>query len=401
MRLGAFGIMWSSDPNLVVEPNDTPGYEAMAHALFGANLWEAPDEASYSVRTPGYPVLVASVYAAIGPRRWGVVLVQILLGVGTIALTMWTASRLAPRKAGTIAGVLVAFDVPTILYGNLILTETLFTALLMIAIAAGVQAVKGHRLAWAVVVGAAIAGATYVRPIGYFLIWPVAAVLLLSYPATTGMLTRVRFGATTVVTFFVLVLPWHVRNLDLTGSRAFSTISTVNLYHYRAAQVLALRDGVSLEEVQERLRDDDLVAPGGGEVALSEMRKRAIDVFVQHPLLLVRVQVRGMARMAIGPAWETGRKLLGDGLHPLVMVISFGVTLVIYFGFISQILFGGIRSARWPDWLILVTVGYFFLLSGGPEASSRLRVPVVPLMAIFSGMGITSVLAKFRSDRAP
>jgi len=47
---------------------------------------------------------------------------------------------------------------------------------------------------------------------------------------------------------------------------------------------------------------------------------------------------------------------------------------------------------RQPErWLFLATIAYFCLLSAGPEAYSRFRVPFMPLFCIMAGLGVQAI----------
>ena len=52
----------------------------------------------------------------------------------------------------------------------------------------------------------------------------------------------------------VILGMWQVRNVRVSGSAEFSQIKNVNLLMYRAAGVVALRDGISLEAARDRLQ---------------------------------------------------------------------------------------------------------------------------------------------------
>jgi len=49
--------------------------------------------------------------------------------------------------------------------------------------------------------------------------------------------------------------------------------------------------------------------------------------------------------------------------------------------------------------IFFLHIGYFCLLSGGPEANARFRVPIMPLLAIAAGIGTTTATHYVRKKR--
>src|SRR5262245_33820315 len=88
-----------------------------------------------SLRPPLYPFFVATVWRLIGSDSLPAVrTVQIFLALLTSVLAYVLGQRLFDRRAGLVAAAIVCFY-PSLLYsGVLLLTETLFTSLLMLLV---------------------------------------------------------------------------------------------------------------------------------------------------------------------------------------------------------------------------------------------------------------------------
>src|SRR5262245_40168692 len=78
-------------------------------------------------RTPGYPLLMATVFSVAGLNLEAVALVQHAFGVATALLVYDAARRIAGRPAGLIAGLATALSGSTLIYEHVMLTESLFT----------------------------------------------------------------------------------------------------------------------------------------------------------------------------------------------------------------------------------------------------------------------------------
>src|SRR3954452_1352276 len=149
-----------------------------------------------TLRTPGYPLLLAG----FGLRIVPVIVFQHLLNVAlAVAIYRFTMRRLGDRFVAIAAAILFAIDTPTLHYANKILTETLFTALLFVVFALVVYA---RKLPLAGVLTGVL---VLIRPvaIAYFVV--VALCLLLR---------RIPLRTIALYTALALVLPigWGVRN---------------------------------------------------------------------------------------------------------------------------------------------------------------------------------------------
>ena len=85
------------------EWGDSSGYEYMAVNLLAGNGFSMDGVTPTRERPPAYSVFIAAVYAIVGHERYGVVLVQCVIGALTCLLAGWIASRLFGRTAGWVA----------------------------------------------------------------------------------------------------------------------------------------------------------------------------------------------------------------------------------------------------------------------------------------------------------
>ena len=87
------------------------------------------------MRSPGYPALIATVFAlGLGSPDdlRGVIAVQLLLGALAAGLAYLVAARLAGARAGALAGVLVAIEPSGLAFSNLVMTEALYSLYLVL-----------------------------------------------------------------------------------------------------------------------------------------------------------------------------------------------------------------------------------------------------------------------------
>lgn len=191
-------------------------------------------------RTPLYPLFIAAVLAG-GGGLASVALVQHVLGVVTAALTYalgratfgagpssgpvasapsigvsWPGSALAGRIAGLLAGLMSALSGPLIVYEHYLMSETLFTLTLTLALLALVVALKRPTRWRLLAAGGAVALACLTRPLGQAVI-PLALGLpiLLALPSWRRGLKR---AALVALGLALVLAPWTIRNLAVHGT---------------------------------------------------------------------------------------------------------------------------------------------------------------------------------------
>jgi hypothetical protein len=221
-----------------------------------------------------------------------------------------------------------------------------------------------------------------------------------------------------LVPYLLLVGGWHMRNYLLTGDSAFSQVFANNMLFYRAAGVIALRDGISLEEAQARLRPT--VAIRDGKVDSNAMMAQGLAIIREHPLLALRTQISGALTLLLGPGDGVFTRMLytiPDGRSPsldffqlplrqhlerwlwskplpfLAFLLSAAQLVVLYGGI--GLWWGGtlwakqrVASIHLLLWGIIV---YFVVVTAGPEANSRFRVPLMPVLVMYAAAGLSWV----------
>lgn len=176
-----------------------PGWELANGLGFGPELR----------RTPLYPFFVALVVFLFGEDLRALVLAQHGLGVVTAGLT-WVLGRLAfGRLAGLTAGLGVALAGPLLIYEHYVLTESLFTGLLTLAMLLALRALRLPSRRRLLAAGLALAAAALTRPVADVLIPLLPLALLLRdrrlRPAAVGI-------GWFALGLAALLVPWMARN---------------------------------------------------------------------------------------------------------------------------------------------------------------------------------------------
>ncbi|MDP8958575.1 MAG: glycosyltransferase family 39 protein, partial [Actinomycetota bacterium] len=181
---------------------DEPGYDSMAREFLAGYGFTWPG------RVPLYPLWLAGVYWIFGASYEVVPYVQALLGVGTVLLTYLLGRRVFGPAAGLVAATAVSVSYVMIHQSLHLLSEALFTpVLVMVAIALwdAFQRPTAGRLVWA---GLWTGVSSLVRPTLLFFAVAALVVFAVAWGRRRGPRRALVYG----VAVMIAVAPWVIRN---------------------------------------------------------------------------------------------------------------------------------------------------------------------------------------------
>jgi 4-amino-4-deoxy-L-arabinose transferase-like glycosyltransferase len=441
-KLGLAFLVWFRNPAAIWHPDSASYYNIalnmLRHGVFSRS--SGPPFVYEAFRTSGYPLMLSGLYPLFGNSALPVIVLQAAFATDTVVLTWLLGRKLFNSRVGTWAAVLLSLDLASICSSQLLMSETTFTLLVVTSVWLLVRSLSPLRgFTGFALSGLALACATHVRPIGYYLAplgtVGIAAYLILKDRAATTSRARLRRALTRAGAFLLapalLVGGWQMNNLRKTGSARFSHLEGLNMYFYRAAGAISMRDHKPLFQVhremgletertdftgwvakrpefagrnhavlgEQWLRDGiAIIARNPGWYVLMHLRSTAALLFdpgtyclatlagletdQRGQELLARLQVASASFMAvIATVWFEHRFLFLWSLWGLAFLVF------IYAGVVLWL----VRAARggWtPSVVVVVAVlAYFIVISAGPEAASRFRVPLVSLLALLSAAG--------------
>jgi 4-amino-4-deoxy-L-arabinose transferase-like glycosyltransferase len=382
-------VLWTPELS-----GDALDYDRLARSLMDGRGYTNSRGELTSWRPPLYPAFVAAGYILSGGSVRGVRLFQALLDVGTVALTYHLGKRFFGYAAGCIAGLLVAVNFGTVAATSRLLSESVFTVLLMAAVvlsAAWLQAMNDKRVQAAVglgISGGALVGAgTLCR--GVLLLYPFCLVSMTVlcahiFPSPSGSTLPVSerrqgilWACVALLLGFILVLiPWTFRNYQVHG--AFVPVTTqigVALYSaYNPPD--GWRFGVDAQD------ENTAVAGRLPEVEASAMlSKAAVDSIVSSPRRTLRLEVLKAVYFWVPIDWE---------------ILPFYGAFNLTYAFVGlwALVYMGLRAKReedlptWPAWLpVLYVFGMAMVVQGSP----RYRLPVEPLLAVFAAAALVTL----------
>jgi 4-amino-4-deoxy-L-arabinose transferase-like glycosyltransferase len=196
--------------------DDSDNYLPLARSLAeGRGFWFDGHPTAY--RPPLYPLLLAPCVAMLGDR-WGVGLLHLALGAGTILLTASAARRWGLSKPRVwLAAAIVALDPVLVAQSRAVMSETLAAFLTSATLAA--LAIPGRK--GTILGGIAFGLSALCRPSA----WPsvgFAAALALGLPPGS-LRERVSRAFFLIVIAALTALPWAIRNALVLGEPIFTT----------------------------------------------------------------------------------------------------------------------------------------------------------------------------------
>lgn len=439
--LGAFGIrlLWMLgillfNPEQGFYQFDSQLYGHFAGVLedHGRFAYYNPDlEAFYPVHahTPGYPFLIY-LTNLLGLSTVGLILLQIICSTLSVMLTMRLTQLFGGSERAAIwAGGFMALDVSSVVFANLVMSESVFTFLLLLAVVLVVRSLK-VRFSWGgmLIAGTLLGYGILCRPVGLYL--PIAFVLALLLFNQKGWKQSWKSIAALVVGVLVVLSPWVLRNQNAFGSPFLTTLDNTNLFYYRAAGVVARRDNISLIKARRQL-ETKYVLPVQEQyedrpIALSQyLRGEAMNIIASNAGIYAKIHVVAVLELMGKPmrhpiqmqfGWDDEQKTIWHwadpneagmweqfkaNASPFTMAMVFLQVLLLillWIGVVNGIRISWKQGKRLLLFLVLGMCCYFALVAAGPETNARFRIPLMPYLALLSAFGWTAIRWSRKSD---
>jgi 4-amino-4-deoxy-L-arabinose transferase-like glycosyltransferase len=380
-------------------------------------------------RTPGFSLLLIPAlltgHFTLAVLASNVVLSALtVLGVYVLARSLFGDARVA-----VTAAALYSIEPFSIQSTAVVASETTFTAMTTWALVLIVGYACSHRPRDLLAGIALLAASAYVRPAGYYLPFLLVAFLVV-VALTRRAWNRLPPLALAAALAVAIVLPWHLRNRSL-GNSGFSAAGATILYFANGAAVTAARAGVSFAEMQAAMGnlDDERYLRLHPEQRnwrwgdrYTYMQREGTKIIRQNLPLYARIHAAGMARVAFDPGAID--LLRPYGLYPksgglLNRMVTYGIVNAVAYLFQANpvaslvlvvlglfllalyvLALGAVLTRRRfldPSVLLLVlSIGYFVAIAGGPIGYGRFRHPAMPLVCVLAAAGLYTATARAR-----
>jgi 4-amino-4-deoxy-L-arabinose transferase-like glycosyltransferase len=369
-----------------------------------------------AVRGPGYPYLLAGVYAISNDSRTAGRLTNAVLGAIVVLLTYVIAKRIWGRRIGLVAATLAAVFPPLVLLSRDLVSESLFIALELGAILCVLEFRLTRSLRWAAAGGAMCGFAALTRNTGFALLVPVVLGLWVLRPR----LQPASFvaPALSVACAAFVIAPWIARDavafgrlVPVTTSAGIATSGTYNPASYGdSASHGAWRDPRGVPTLSSLFVSSGM---DEGEVD-SALRREAWEFAWHHPAYVVETSAWNLLRLfeivggsvvnskgnvvvdrGIGSATPLSERI---GIAILAPFALLGIIAILrarsesrYRGGPPQIPSGPLFLWLVPTLMILIAMP----IAGLP----RYRLPADPFLLILAAIGLTWLWARLAAPR--
>jgi 4-amino-4-deoxy-L-arabinose transferase-like glycosyltransferase len=376
---------WQPTPD-----DDAYRYDYIARALLRGEGFVHLDGRATAFWPPGYPLLMAGVYAVLGDAARNALLLNAFLGTGTVLLVYLIGRQAFGRTAGLAGAAITACFPSLIFFAGVTLSETAFTFFMLLGVHLVLREAAAQRqrrnLALLLPAGLALGFAALIR--GQALLLPLVLVPFwwrsgLGWPAVGDRLVAVMLGVA------LFVAPWTVRNaIEMHSPVLISTNAGVDFWighHDGASGRGQPADGL----VFDRTEPDPIVR----EVAANrEGFRQGLRFAVSSPLYeteLVFHKVYWLyANDAEGLNWNEGhggQSFLSSGGRDTLLTLSNGYYLVVMAFFVLGLPLW--FSLRDPGRLLLFClIGYWTLIHVVFFADPRFHAPMLPVIGLLAAL---------------
>lgn len=392
--------------------SDSGRYLALAHTFLETHQFFVGGMPESYVM-PLYPLFL-SLFLFFNMPFWVVSVVQAVLAAFSAVLVFRIGSLLLP-KIGLLAAALFIFDPIGIYFSGAILTEQLFIFFFLLGVA---FALTHHTrpLLSSLSAGFFLGITTLIRPVGELLIVPLLIYYALAY--SNQCRRAIVLASAFLVGFFVLVMPWHIRNQALFGTSELSAVAAWQFAYAHAPLFYAHETGITSKNAV-MLFDDKMraISPYGTEGTLRNapyLWDVGLGYIKEHPArFTVFYGIRTIPFFLSDGMRDIARRMniiseplpsltenifRGDVVFvmryfyqsPLSMVLFvlgvvfwFVVTVFMIAGVISSIRMGSWRISI-PLFLLVVVMA---VVAGGAVSHARYRFSVSPFIYLTAAAG--------------
>lgn len=381
-----------------------------------------------TLRTPLYPAFIAAVYAISGRNPLHVAGAQVLLSCITAVLVYLLGYRLLKERVAFVGGILFAVSLGPAVYSVFILSETLFTFLLLAGFYFLAIYKEQRKAVWLALGGMVMGLAVLCRPIALFMpVIGLAALLIFHQDRLRDFLTA---GLAYTLPFALVLSPWLVRNYLITGKATVTTITGINLIFYNAVSIDAELRGISQEQSRLEIVEhiDRVIETKGWEKTDPRIQELYADwglwIILAHPLRYAAVHLKNDLNSLLPSVTELSellgateggkgtvsvinqygllagvRHYFGDQLWILGAAVPLVALLVLIYVLSLAGIIAMVKVKHWFSLILLASpVLYLILLPGAPSVP-RFRVPAMPYLCLLAGVGAVVIFSRVQRRR--
>ena len=425
----ASGFFWNQKIFGQIIPGADPLFDCVAQDLVYRGSFTCQGEDTFA--EPLYPLFLAVIYKIFGVDYDIVRVIQIIIFSATAIFVYLIARQFFSFNFAAFTALMTAVFYGLANQAGLIMTETIFTFLIVITVYYAYKAALEDKNIYWCIAGVSLGLATLTRGIVQFLFIFFAINVFIYYYRKLGFSGSILKSGIIVLSFVIVVLPWITLgsasgSVSPRGGRVlFSRTGWMErLYPHYSAHLVGHLFGYYFSqkfdfevkssdfrddpEQEQKVREFRSAGKSQGEIndVLLEQAKGRI-LKAPHKYILVSVLDFISLNSPIIPSgslWQNTaiiHPMFAEGRHPEISgafktAIILGLRFT-WFAFMFLTIYGVIKSIKSPEnnglgwgkigWIILVIL-YFNLAYSAVHAIPRYALPIYPFYVILAIVGI-------------
>ncbi len=380
-------------------------------------------------RPPGYPAFIVLIYWIFGIKPWIVIVIQIILNLCSILFLYRIGKLLFNNRISSFAALLFSLDPFSIFYSLTILADTIFVFLLILGIFLFLRAGKINSILQNITAGVIFGSAVYLKPV--LLYFPL--ILLIIYIFLK--INRKQFIriATSVLCFYMLLVPWYIRNYNKYGIIGFTSFEGEHTIKYIISATEARKTGMTISEARKVIISDvqskDYYKCDNKLAKSKSYKKYSRNFIFNNFRYFIPVTLNGIRNTFLAPNTNmmfkyfrlthdydiTGKSnfipkmdVPESSLYTTIDLIKryfadrsrleafLGLGLIIISLLVYVLSLTGLLlfCKNKKFFIITATIFIYFILLTGIVGNSRYKLPFVPIISLWAAFGIDFLIGK-------
>ena len=384
-----FVVLIHTDVKLVHEMN---GYDFAARSMLEGKGFVCVQQRWYrAFLPPGYSFFLAGIYALFGHSFLAARAVQALLGASSVLLLFFVAREIFDERVARLASWIMAFYPQSVLFADLMQTETLFLFLFLPAMLFFVRAIKQPGWRNVVLAGVFFGLAALTRSIIAFFPFAVAIFLALAGKGRGRVLRTVLVS----LVMLAVISPWTIRNYRVLHTFVFiNTKAGWDFFQHNHSGLYYIMRNLSDEPGEDRA--DRLATDERGHIDEVRLRnvciKLALEWIKDHPLLFIFKGIRMQWNLfSLERTFFVNLRQGYYGHVPKWLLYISAPYIAVPFMLLLPLSIFGIIYCEKRDLVIqivLLLFGYFMAIAFIAYLFYRQRYPLLPFLCCFASLAI-------------